>query len=1102
MNNQNLFKIFPGRQVLLDELKNKGEQKVLLVNGHFHTPYSFSAFTEIEQLFQMAKMEGVQVLGINDFYTTDGYTEFADLSKKYKIFPLFNIEFMALQSDEQAKGIRVNDPANPGRTYMSGKGLTHPLKIGKAQSALLEQVQHESNVQTAEMVEKLNAFLNEIHAGFNFTFDELKTKYAKNMLRERHIAKALREAIDEKFSTLEEKKAFYTLVFSGKDAKSDLNDATGLENEIRGNLLKTGGRAFVPEDPKAFLSLEQVREVIISAGGIPCYPVLLDDPKGNFTDFEGDKEELYRKLVEKKIFSIELIPGRNDFAILKDFVKFFRSKNFLISFGTEHNTPQLDPVKVSCRGGVELDEELNRIGYEGACIIAAHQYLVAKGEEGYLDIYGRAKTSQYDAFVELGQAVIGHFIGASSPTLLQRRREHVNEDSEHVVIKEQILNSPPLEGVGEALQELIEVSQHYGRQKDFVIAGGGNTSYKDENHIYIKASGFSLATIGEDGFAQLDRKALQVITEKNYSEDVMERENQIKNDLLNARVHPEKGQRPSVETSLHNLLNFRFVVHTHSTKVNGLMCGKDAEKRTADLFDDEVVFVPYTDPGYILYKEVENRINAFRSRTNAEPKIILLQNHGIFVAADTIAEIQRLYDQVISKLDNAIGEIPQLVGLSVDPVAVKIIPAIRMMLSANGLKTLKVVNNSYYERFLSSEAEFYNIALPFIPDVIVYCNSSFIYAEYTGDVEVLLNELSGKIKAYIETQPKTPKIICIKGIGCILASDNAQGVATLEDVMMDTCLVSLYSEKFGGQSPMTPEQVQFIDTWEVEQYRSAIAMGATAGRVDRKIAIVTGGAQGFGAGIVENLMENGANVVIADLNEEKGKEFADSLNVGKGKNKAYFVKADVSHAASVENLILQTVCEFGGLDIFISNAGILRAGGLDEMTPETFELMTKVNYSAYFLCAKYASEVLKLQNQYKPDHFTDIIQINSKSGLKGSNRNFAYAGGKFGGIGLTQSFAMELMPAKIKVNSICPGNFFDGPLWADPENGLFVQYLRAGKVPGATTLEDVKRFYEAQVPAGRGCTPLDVMRAVYYIIEQEYETGQAVPVTGGQNMLN
>ncbi|OFX32450.1 MAG: short-chain dehydrogenase [Bacteroidetes bacterium GWF2_42_66] len=353
----------------------------------------------------------------------------------------------------------------------------------------------------------------------------------------------------------------------------------------------------------------------------------------------------------------------------------------------------------------------------------------------------------------------------------------------------------------------------------------------------------------------------------------------------------------------------------------------------------------------------------------------------------------------------------------------KIIPAVRMMLSADSLKTVKFfAEGELYEPVKSIES-------------LVVDNSDHV-----------LTELSEKIKS----AGKKIEAITIKGFGTLLVADYPKG----------------------------------------------------NGRVEQRIAIVTGGAQGFGAGIVEHLMQNGANVVVADLNAEKGQEFVDELNATKRNNKALFVKTNVADAASVENLIAETVKEFGGLDLFISNAGILRAGSLDEMTPETFELMTKVNYSAYFICAKYASKVLKVQNQWKPDHFTDIIQINSKSGLKGSNKNFAYAGGKFGGIGLTQSFALELMPYRIKVNSVCPGNFFDGPLWADPETGLFVQYLRAGKVPGAKTIDDVKRFYEAQVPAGRGCTPLDVMRAVYYIIEQEYETGQAVPVTGGQNMLN
>lgn len=273
------------------------------------------------------------------------------------------------------------------------------------------------------------------------------------------------------------------------------------------------------------------------------------------------------------------------------------------------------------------------------------------------------------------------------------------------------------------------------------------------------------------------------------------------------------------------------------------------------------------------------------------------------------------------------------------------------------------------------------------------------------------------------------------------------------------------------------------------------------GRVKNKIFIITGGAQGFGAGIAEEIFSEGGNIVIADLNEDKGIEMAESLNSKGQSNRAVFIKGNVADPESIENLVNETVLIFGGLDVMISNAGILRAGGLDEMNSDTFKLMTDVNYNGYFNCAKYASKVMKIQTKYKSDFFCDILQINSKSGLQGSKKNFAYAGGKFGGVGLTQSFALELMEYNIKVNSICPGNFFDGPLWADPDNGLFVQYLNAGKVPGAKTIDDVKNYYEKQVPAGRGCRVIDVARAIFYAVEQEYETGQAIPVTGGQIML-
>ena len=271
---------------------------------------------------------------------------------------------------------------------------------------------------------------------------------------------------------------------------------------------------------------------------------------------------------------------------------------------------------------------------------------------------------------------------------------------------------------------------------------------------------------------------------------------------------------------------------------------------------------------------------------------------------------------------------------------------------------------------------------------------------------------------------------------------------------------------------------------------------ATAGRLGGKIAIVTGSAQGFGKGIAEELYREGASVFVADLNEPLAKAVAESLG-----ERAAAVRVDVTDEASVAGMIAACVETFGGLDLFISNAGVLKAGSLDELEKADFEFVTSVNYTAFFTCVKYAQRIMRAEFAADPNWTGDIIEINSKSGLEGSSKNFAYAGGKFGGIGLMQSFALELAPYNIKVNAVCPGNYYDGPLWSDPERGLFVQYLRAGKVPGAKTVEDVKNYYLSKPLIKRGCLPSDVAKAILYAVEQTYETGQAIPVTGGQVML-
>ena len=407
---QTLFNNFPSENDLIYWSEKLTDKQPLKVNGHLHSPYSFSAFTNMEQMFKMATNENIKVLGINDFNTTDGYVEFYENALKYKIFPLYNIEFIGMLRDEQANGIRVNDPNNPGRTYFSGKGLRYPAQLSEEKKKNLNSIVNESHYQVEEMISKLNDFLQQIGSDIRIGIDEIRGKWAKELVRERHIAKALRINIFEKFSTEKERRIFIEQLLRGKVPQSVLNDVPAMENEIRARLLKKGGVAYAKENEKAFPEIEKVIEIIVNAGGIPCYPVLLDDKNGDSTEYESDPVKLLEKLKEKKVTSIELIPGRNDFEKLKEFVLFFDKNRFMITMGTEHNTPAMEPVTVSCREGKALDQELLSISYRGTSVIAAHQYLHAQSREGYIRNDGTARTDKKEYFEQLGDAVIRKFI--------------------------------------------------------------------------------------------------------------------------------------------------------------------------------------------------------------------------------------------------------------------------------------------------------------------------------------------------------------------------------------------------------------------------------------------------------------------------------------------------------------------------------------------------------------------------------------------------------------------------------------------------------------------------------------------------------------------
>ena len=254
-----------------------------------------------------------------------------------------------------------------------------------------------------------------------------------------------------------------------------------------------------------------------------------------------------------------------------------------------------------------------------------------------------------------------------------------------------------------------------------------------------------------------------------------------------------------------------------------------------------------------------------------------------------------------------------------------------------------------------------------------------------------------------------------------------------------------------------------------------------------KVAIVTGAGRGLGEAIALRLAREGCRVAAADINFSAVERTAQKIKEIKGDSLP--LEVDVTKSDQVKSMVEETVGKFGRLDILVSNAGILKSYEVTDFPEEEWREVIEINLIGYFLVAREAAKIMKKQKSGV------IIQINSKSGKKGSYWNSAYAASKFGGIGLTQSIALDLAPYGIRVNAVCPGNLLDSPLWVD---SLYEEYAKKWGI----SKKEVRKKYESQVPLGRGCRYEDVANVVVFLASDEasYMTGQAINVTGGQVM--
>jgi len=369
-----------------------------------------------------------------------------------------------------------------------------------------------------------------------------------------------------------------------------------------------------------------------------------------------------------------------------------------------------------------------------------------------------------------------------------------------------------------SLNNLVEMSNRYGENEEFVLAGGGNTSFKENGKLYVKGSGAQLSDIRGEQFVAMDMEKLLKMVEREYPTSMTnsEREEKALSDMMASRLPGEEEKRPSVESILHAMFPYKFVLHVHPPLINGLTCAVGGEASFNDLFGDKAVWIGLTKPGLVLAQTCSNVFAEYAKKTGNFPQIVILQNHGIFVAADTVEEIDKIMLYVVDTIKKQIKESPDFNDVEYDKnLADTIAGKLKKLYSDKSDETAVVLfcKNKQVQKLLSDKEAFKPISKPFSPDHIVNCKDEPLFIEPDADVESEFN-------AYKARKGYRPKIAAVRGLGFFAMSENQRNAERAKALFLDSIKIATYAKSFGGANPLDDEFTDFILNWEVEAYRS------------------------------------------------------------------------------------------------------------------------------------------------------------------------------------------------------------------------------------------------------------------------------------------
>lgn len=386
----------------------------LAFNTHLHVPPNFSAFTTVEDCVGSAAREGVKVIGTSNFHDFGVYDRFAEAARRHALAPLFGLEFISVLDEEQRRGVKINDPANPGRAYICGKGIPDPTHPGPGERAFMERAKASNEARTSQMVDLIRDLFAEAGLSLDVTYasivgvvaDQAQVPADWVVLQERHVALGFQAALFENVP-VDGRVVLLERVYGHAPAAGP-DDPIAVQGELRSRLMKAGCPAFVEETPVPFTDAV---DFIRGLGAVTVYPTLADGVTP-ICGYEDPVEDLIARMGSHDIYGAELIPVRNTPEVVERYVKTWRDAGIFVMVGTEHNTQERIPVAPTCLGGVPLSDEVAAIAWEGTCVVAAHQHLAQRGEAGYVDRSGKLNPTFPDAetrlryFAELGEDLL------------------------------------------------------------------------------------------------------------------------------------------------------------------------------------------------------------------------------------------------------------------------------------------------------------------------------------------------------------------------------------------------------------------------------------------------------------------------------------------------------------------------------------------------------------------------------------------------------------------------------------------------------------------------------------------------------------------------